>query len=213
MTRSATDDAVTLGLRVKSGWAAFVVAQAGAEDPRVLSRGRIELCDPHEPDSRQPYHAGFGTEQHDTAIIGRLVAIVERCARDSVRQLVVRCRQDGMPISSAGLVVGSDIDPATIANPHIRAHASEGRLFRRVAEDALREAGVPSTVWVEKLSEKVRKRAQVPGVDPCSWSVRTTTTTAKYRGRILSARLATYRPRLIASASPKCAFANGQKSR
>ena len=150
MTRSATDDAVTLGLRVKSGWAAFVVAQAGAEDPRVLSRGRIELCDPHEPDSRQPYHAGFGTEQHDTAIIGRLVAIVERCARDSVGQLVVRCRQDGMPISSAGLVVGSDIDPATIANPHIRAHASEGRLFRRVAEDALREAGVPSTVWVEK---------------------------------------------------------------
>ncbi|PYR57202.1 MAG: hypothetical protein DMF85_14365 [Acidobacteria bacterium] len=126
------------------------MAQAGAEDPRVLSRGRIELCDPHEPDSRQPYHAGFGTEQHDTAIIGRLVAIVERCARDSVGQLVVRCRQDGMPVSSAGLVVGSDIDPATIANPHIRAHASEGRLFRRVAEDALREAGVPSTVWVEK---------------------------------------------------------------
>ena len=33
-------------------------------------------------------------------------------------------------ITRASLVVGSHLDSATIANPHIRAHALEGELFR-----------------------------------------------------------------------------------
>jgi hypothetical protein len=40
-------------------------------------------------------------------------------------------------LSEAGLVVGSDSDPAVIMNPHIRVHAAEGRLFRTVIEQAL----------------------------------------------------------------------------
>jgi hypothetical protein len=33
-------------------------------------------------------------------------------------------------VRAAGLVIGSEIDPITIANSHIRAHAFEGQLFR-----------------------------------------------------------------------------------
>jgi hypothetical protein len=47
-------------------------------------------------------------------------------------------------------VVGSVIDPRQVANPHIRAHASEGRLFRIVVEDALRAHGVSCTIFLEK---------------------------------------------------------------
>ena len=36
-------------------------------------------------------------------------------------------RAAGHEVRSAGLVVGSEIDPAKITNPHIRAHALEGR--------------------------------------------------------------------------------------
>ena len=50
----------------------------------------------------------------------------------------------------AGLVVGSVIDPAKVGNPHIRAHASEGRLFRTVLESALRSHGIACEVIVEK---------------------------------------------------------------
>ena len=47
-------------------------------------------------------------------------------------------------------MVGSVIDPAKVGNPHIRAHASEGRLFRTVLESALQSHGIACEVIVEK---------------------------------------------------------------
>jgi hypothetical protein len=67
-----------------------------------------------------------------------LVRIVERCARKSVGDLVRHARTEGHALRGAAVVVGSVTDPASIANPHIRAHASEGALFRRVVLAALR---------------------------------------------------------------------------
>jgi hypothetical protein len=46
--------------------------------------------------------------------------------------------------------VGSDIDPAKIANPHIRAHALEGRLFRTVLQESLESQGVSCAIFVER---------------------------------------------------------------
>jgi hypothetical protein len=140
-----------VGMRVKSGVAIVVLLGKTADGPRLVDRRRIELCDPDIPASRQPYHAGFGTEQTDTAAIARLTKIVERSARRSVARLIGDYRASGFEPRHAGLVVGSDIDPARITNPHIRAHASEGQLFRRVTEEALRDAGVSSAVWIEKV--------------------------------------------------------------
>jgi hypothetical protein len=61
-------------------------------------------------------------------------------------------------------VVGSDIDPARISNPHIRAHALEGRLFRTVLEDALRSHGLTCLVIVErtiyKQAAKILQRSE-----------------------------------------------------
>jgi hypothetical protein len=56
----------------------------------------------------------------------------------------------GHRIWAVGLVVGSEIDPTIITNPHIRAHALEGRLFRSVLEDAVRSCGFPCAVLVER---------------------------------------------------------------
>jgi hypothetical protein len=49
-----------------------------------------------------------------------------------------------------GLVVGSDTDPTKLANPHVRAHASEGRLFREVLEEAAAACELPCLVLVER---------------------------------------------------------------
>jgi len=57
---------------------------------------------------------------------------------------------EGTSLPRAAIVVGSTIDPATVGNPHIRAHAYEGQLFRIVLEEALRGFGVKSEVIVEK---------------------------------------------------------------
>jgi hypothetical protein len=42
------------------------------------------------------------------------------------------------------------IDPEQVGNPHIRAHAREGRLFREVVEEALSARQVKFAVIVEK---------------------------------------------------------------
>lgn len=118
--------------------------------PTVVERSQLVLSDPGVPHSRQPYHAATGVAQTDVAVLAQLIEVVHRCARRSVAELLDRHRTVGHRIIGAGIVVGSDLAPDGIANPHIRAHASEGRLFRTALERALRDSSVPCTVVVER---------------------------------------------------------------
>jgi hypothetical protein len=131
-----------LGFRVKSGWAAAVLLGGPATAPRVLDHRHIELCDPAVPGSRQPYHAGFGVAQQDARKVRRLVTIVRRCARRAVTAWIREHHSRDHELLRAAVVVGSDVDPDRITNPHIRAHAREGRLFGTVVEDAVRRSGL-----------------------------------------------------------------------
>ena len=70
----------TLGFRVKSGWAAAVLIATASKAPTVRDSRVIELSDPDVPDSRQPYHAGFGTEQTDTAKVKKLKPVLRQIA-------------------------------------------------------------------------------------------------------------------------------------
>jgi hypothetical protein len=135
---------------VKSGWATAVLLTGSRQAPRVLDRRTIEFCDPAIPESRQPYHAAMGKLQTDETKIGRLQDVITRTACRSVTELIEGYRRAGHRIRAAGLVVGSEIDPATVANPHIRAHALEGRLFRTVLEEALRSLGLSCSVIIER---------------------------------------------------------------
>ena len=115
----------------------------------VVESRRVELSDPAVPDARQPYHAGFGTARDAGEKLSTLVASVRRFGRASVTGLI-REYQSGHNVGRAGVVVGSLIDPATIANDHIRIHALEGQLFRGVVEDAAERRGVRCTLWRER---------------------------------------------------------------
>ena len=142
MTRTA------LGFRVKSGFAIAVALRGPAASPTIVARRVVELCDSAIAETRQPYHHGLFTYETDSRAIARRVKIVDRCARQAVKALLADERLDAC--RAAVLVVGSLIDPATVANPHIRAHASEGRLFRTVLLSALEASGVTCDVIVEK---------------------------------------------------------------
>jgi len=140
---------MTLGLRVKSGWAAAVLITKAAKTPTVIDSRVIELADPGVADSRQPYHAGFGTAQTDTAKVTRLVHGIERFSRRTIAALLDEYRELHR-LRRAAVVVASLTDPATIANQHMRAHASEGRLFRTVLVDGLEHCGVTVRVVLER---------------------------------------------------------------
>lgn len=143
MTRAA------IGFTVKSGWACAVLVSGARISPVVVESRRVELSDPAIPDARQPYHAGFGAARDAGKELSQIVASIKRFGRASVTGLI-REYQSQYHISGAGVVVGSLIDPNTIANDHIRIHALEGQLFRGVVEDAAERRGVRCTLWRER---------------------------------------------------------------
>jgi len=149
------------GFRVKSGWAAAVLLTGPKTAPRVVDSRIVELSDAKVPHSRQPYHAGMGTAQTNRHIVDRLVRGIERFSRRSLAALVAEHRAEHQ-LRAAGVVVSSLIDPATIASPHMRAHASEGRLFRAVTASGLERCGLAAAVVLERdvydrLARKLRR--------------------------------------------------------
>lgn len=149
--RSSKVDRIAIGFRVKSGRAIAVVLAGPLESPQVLARLEIKLSDPAVPDSMQPYHAALEMPGPKAVKeIERLVKIVQRATSASVAELVSEWRGAGHEIRGAGLVVGSLIDPAKIANDHIRAHALEGRLFRVSVGEALESNGLTSVAIPER---------------------------------------------------------------
>jgi hypothetical protein len=75
---------------------------------------------------------------------------VRRIAKQSIVALPTLYRKTDHRISCAALVVGSKINPDSIANPHIRAHAFEGRLFRSAPEESLRAHPIHTKVFTER---------------------------------------------------------------
>jgi hypothetical protein len=139
-----------VGFRVKSGWAAAVLLAGPTESPRVLDCRRVEPSDPAAPESWQPYHAGTGALEDSQAKVAQRINVVECATNKSVTRLLEAYRAMGCALRGAALVVGSLSEPEAISNPHIRAHALEGRLFRTVLEQALKLHGLTCVVMLEK---------------------------------------------------------------
>jgi hypothetical protein len=153
-----------LGFTVKSGWACAVVLDGPAAAPKVVASRRIELSDPADGHGRQPYHAAAGTARKPGPQLDKLIASVERYGRQSVDAFIREQEKAGRRFDGAGIVVGSLIDPAQIANDHIRIHALEGQLFRGIVKEATDRRKLASLVWRERdiygLAEKQLKRPE-----------------------------------------------------
>ena len=139
-----------LGFRVKSGWAAVVLLTDTARSPQLSDVSRIALCDPRLPETRQPHHAAMGKLEMDSAKVNQRERVVRSISQQSLTRLIEEYRQKGFRITRAALVVGSQIDPANIANPHIRAHALEGRLFRSAVAETLQDHQIRTEVLLER---------------------------------------------------------------
>ena len=139
-----------LGFRVKSGWAAVVLLTSPGDAPQLADVNRVELSDPGLPETRQPYHARMGKLETDSRVVSRRERLVRRIAQQSLGTLLTSYGQKGYRIRRAALVVGSQIDPTIIANPHIRAHAFEGRLFRSAVEQALEAHEISTDILLDR---------------------------------------------------------------
>jgi len=137
-----------IGLRAKSGRAIAVVLRGPAGSPAVLWRGELAFC---AADRRQPYHP-FIERPWPEAAAAVLPAAREiaAAAAAALKDLLARLREDGAAIRSAGIVGAGRRDPARLGNPHVRAHAAEGGLFRQVLEAAAAANGLASVLFPER---------------------------------------------------------------
>lgn len=148
--RGAEPAEMALGLVVKSGWAYAVLLRGPAGAPAVLDGRRVELCDPRNPASRQPYHDGFSKARDEGPELERLVTSVRHFGRAAMTCLLDDIRATARHLRGTAVVVGSLADPDGLTNAHIRIHAREGQLFREVAQSALSQMQLPSSIWRER---------------------------------------------------------------
>jgi hypothetical protein len=141
-----------IGFRIKTGNGIAIVVARNGKEFKAIDRRTISLCDPALPTTRQPYHVieEIADPVKAEKEIARLCKIVRQIAKKEIVRLLNAYKKQDYEFGKAALVVGSVIDPQKIGNPHVRAHASEGKLFRTVVEEALTSAGVLTTIFPER---------------------------------------------------------------
>ena len=74
--------------------------------------------------------------------VRKSAAAIEAIARKALARLIKDLQVNGMRVCGVGIVGAKDRDLARIGNYHIRAHAAEGVLFRRVLDLAAEANGL-----------------------------------------------------------------------
>lgn len=140
-----------IGFRVKTGYAAAITLIGAVDGPAFLGREEVLLADLGVDDSRQPYHAGLERgERIGAAVVKKARHDAQRRATTALQGLLQAAQRAGSDPRTVGLVVGSNVDPATLGNLHIRAHALEGRFYREVLEQAANSLGLKSVTLLER---------------------------------------------------------------
>ncbi len=146
MTRHAA-----IGFRAKTGRAiavALVWADAG---PEYIARWEMALHDPKLPATSQPHHEVMElTWSQAQAAVRPLEARIERLASKALSSLLADLCGRGLSVIGIGVVGSPDRPLERIGNPHIRAHAAEGILFRNVLETAAGQHNVPCRSFSDK---------------------------------------------------------------
>jgi hypothetical protein len=132
-----------LGLRAKTGRAIAVVLSSNGE---FLARREIPLVDADIAETAQPYHVVMTMPWSEaTVAVKDLVKAIERVATSELRALARE-----FDVGAVGIVGAPDRALEKIGNEHIRAHAAEGVLFRRVLEVAAENNNLRHRAFVEK---------------------------------------------------------------
>jgi hypothetical protein len=126
---------VSIGLRAKTARAIAVVLGGTTEAPIVLKKLEIKLSDPKIPATAQPYHEVMELSWEESQkAVWKSASKIEAIARKALAHLIKELQANGMRVRAVGIVGAKDRDLAKIGNYHIRAHAAEGVLFRRVLD-------------------------------------------------------------------------------
>lgn len=156
-----------LGFRVRTGRTIAVLLAGPPDAPRIVWRGTLDLFDPEVPATIMPWHAALELPRAEgQAVVRRAAAAIRAMSARRVREVLERAADEGLAPRRAALVTGSLVDPASIANDHMRAHAEEGRLSRESLREAANKAGLRPIVILER--EAWGRAAEALGREPAA---------------------------------------------
>ncbi|MBV9541472.1 MAG: hypothetical protein JO167_09395 [Alphaproteobacteria bacterium] len=145
--RSKGPEKATLGVRSHSGWAAYVVLAGNAEAPDILARGRMTLCDPAIPGSKQPFH------EAEPMPFAQAQKYIARCTASSAKLATKAIAALGHDISACCVLTASGRplpDLKGILASHANIHAAEGEFYR----DAVAHACAKQNIAVRRVRER-----------------------------------------------------------
>ena len=140
-----------IGLRAKTARAIAVVISGTVRSPHAVTRAQLVLGTPDTPALFQPYHEVMDLPwDRATMAVAKAERAIEAVAIERLRSLLLDVRARKLDVVSVAIVGAPDRNPGAIGSPHIRAHAAEGVLFRRVWQVAADAVRVRSTAFPEK---------------------------------------------------------------
>ena len=147
---------VSIGLRAKTARAIAVVLGGPSDSPVVLKKFEIALADPKIAATAQPYHEVMDLPWDESQrAVRKFATAIEAIARKALARLIKELQSQGMKVSGVGIVGAKDRDLARIGNYHIRAHAAEGVLFRRVLDLAADTNGLKRRTFSDRDLDRI----------------------------------------------------------
>jgi hypothetical protein len=149
---------IAIGLRAKTARAIAVVLGGTIDSPTVLAKTELRLVDPKIPTTAQPYHEVMDLAWKDSQReVRKYARAIERVAKAALSKLVKEQQVNGMQVRGVGIIGAPDRDLARMGNPHIRAHAAEGILFRRVLDLAAEANGLKWRTFSDRQFEQIAR--------------------------------------------------------
>ena len=154
----SVDNIVAIGLRAKTGRAIAVVVGGSPDAPVILAKTESKLVDPKIPATAQPYHEVMDLPWSESQRAVKVAArAIQNVATKALAKLAKEQASQGMQVRAIGIVGAEDRDLSRIGSPHIRAHAAEGVLFRRVLDEAARANGLAFRTFPERKFAQLLK--------------------------------------------------------
>lgn len=143
-----------LGLRAHSGWAAWVAVGGTSRAPVALDRGRLELADPEERESLQPYHTAEGLPLgRAEKLLARYLDDARRRSARALGEVTASLRRRGHVLAGCGLLLGSGRSGSSLAAvlaSHALIHTADGNHFRDALRYGCQRHALPVTEIVER---------------------------------------------------------------
>ena len=145
-----------VGLRAKTGRAVVVVLAGSFKSPQPIIRSELVLATAGKPSLFQPYHEVMDLPWDRAVQAARKAEhALDAIASAALGVLIADLETQRLTIRGVGIVGAPERNLAAIGSPHIRAHAAEGVLYRKVLEAGAKANNVPYLAFPERQIEDI----------------------------------------------------------